>query len=73
MQQIPDMSELIRLAQTTSGQRLISLLQKQGGSRLQNAITAAAAGNYTRAKEILSELLSTPEAQVLLKELEEEK
>lgn len=73
MQQIPDMSELIRLAQTPAGQQLISLLQKQGGSQLQQAVTSAAAGDYTRAKGILSELLSAPEAQALLRELEAQK
>ncbi|MDO5545820.1 MAG: hypothetical protein Q4F81_08360 [Eubacteriales bacterium] len=73
MQQIPDMSELVRLAQTPAGQQLITLLQKQGGPQLQQAIASAAGGDYTRAKEILSELLSSPEAQTLLKELEGQK
>ena len=43
MQQIPDMGELIRLAQTPAGQQLIALLHKQGGSRLQQAICIVAA------------------------------
>ena len=73
MPQMWDMGELLRLAQTPAGQKLIALLQKQGGSGLQRAITSAAAGDYTRAREILSELLSAPEAQALLKELEEQK
>lgn len=73
MKQIPDMSELIRLAQTPAGQQLIALLQKQGGSQLQQAIASAAGGDYSRAKGILSELLSVPEAQSLLKELEGQK
>ena len=73
MQQIPDLSELIRLGQTPAGRQLIALLQKQGGSQLQQVITLAAAGDYTRAKATVSELLSTPEAQKLIKELEEQK
>lgn len=73
MQQMPDMGELIRMAQTPAGQKLIALLQKQGGSQLQQAIAYAASGDYVRAKEILSELLSAPEARALLKELEEQK
>lgn len=73
MPQIPDMGELIRLAQTPAGQKLIALLQRQGGSGLQQAISSAAAGNYAHARETLSNLLSTPEAQVLLKELEGQK
>lgn len=73
MQQIPDMSGLIRLAQTPAGRKLIALLQQQGGSQLQQAIASAAAGDYIKAKGIVSELLSSPEAQTLLKELEEQK
>lgn len=69
--QIPDLSELIRLAQTPTGRQLIALLQKQGGSRLQQALASAASGDYTNAQAILSELLASPDAQVLLKELEE--
>lgn len=73
MPQMWDMGELLRLAQTPAGQKLIVLLQKQGGSGLQRAIASAAAGDYTRARELLSALLSDPEAQALLKELEEQK
>lgn len=73
MPQIPDMRELIQLAQTPAGQQLIALLQKQGGNRLQEAIAKAVSGDYTRAKEILSELLSSPDAQRLLQELEGQK
>lgn len=68
--QIPDLSELIRLAQTPAGRQLIALLQKQGSSRLQKALASAASGDYTNAQAILSELLASPDAQVLLKELE---
>ena len=73
MQQIPDMGELIRMAQTPAGRKLISLLQKQSGSQLQQAVTSAAAGDYTQAREILSVLLSSPDAQALLQELEEQR
>lgn len=73
MQQIPDMGELIRLAQTPAGKQLIALLQRQGGTKLHLAISNAANGDFTRAKEVLSDLLSAPEAQALLNELEEQK
>ena len=73
MQQIPDMGELIRIAQTPAGRKLIGLLQKHGSFQLQKAVSCAAAGDYATAKGILTELLSTPEAQTLLKELEEQK
>ena len=73
MQQMPDMTELFRLAQTPAGRQLIAMLQKSGGTRLNEAITKAAAGDYAQAKETLSDLLSSPEAQVLLKELGDNK
>lgn len=73
MQQTPNISELIRMAQTPAGQQLIALLQKQDGAQLQQAITYAVSGDYNRAKEILSKLLSSPEAQTLLKKLEDPK
>lgn len=71
MQQLPDMGELIRLAQTPAGKQLISMLQSKGSMKLQQAISNAASGDYTRVREVLSDLLSDPEAQALLKELEE--
>lgn len=71
MQPIPDMTALLRLAQTPAGRQLISILQKNGGDRLGSAINMASAGDYTQAKEILSDILSSPEAQTLIKELEE--
>lgn len=73
MQQTPNISELIRMAQTPAGQQLIALLQKQDGAQLQQAIAYAVSGDYNRAKEILSKLLSSPEAQALLKKLEDPK
>ena len=73
MQQSPNISELIRMAQTPAGQQLIALLQKQDSAQLQQAITYAVSGDYNRAKEILSKLLSSPEAQALLKKLEDPK
>ncbi len=66
-----DMSALLRLAGSSQGQKLISYLQSAGGSELQQAMAQAAAGNYTQAKSTLSSLLEDPQAQALLKALEE--
>lgn len=73
MQQTPNISELIRMAQTPAGQQLIALLQKQDSAQLQQAIAYAVSGDYNRAKAALSEMLSSPEAQALLKKLEDPK
>ena len=72
MHQNPELSQLMKLAQSPSGQKLLSLLQQTGGSELQNAIQKASSGDYSQAKKTLSALLTNPEAQTLLKELEEQ-
>lgn len=65
-----DMSDILRLAQSPAGQKLIALLQHTGGSELQNAVAQASAGDYEQVKQSLSSLLANPEAQALLKQLE---
>ncbi len=71
MENIPDMSELMRLAQSPAGRQLLALLQSSGGSALENAIAQAASGNYGEAKNVLTPLLASPQAKALLKQLEE--
>ena len=71
MQSMPDLSYLMKLARSPAGQQLLAMLQKSGGSELQTAVTQASAGNYDQAKQMLSTLLSSQEAQNLLKQLEE--
>ena len=68
MQKNPDYSDLMQLAQSPAGQRLIALLQKNGS--LPQILEAAAAGNYEKAKAQLSTLLDSEEAKGLLRELE---
>ena len=68
-----DMSELFRLAQSPAGQQLITLLKRTGGNELQNAVAKASSGDYEQAKQTLSSLLASPEAQALLKQLEDSK
>lgn len=71
MQQSPDFTQLLRLAQSPAGQQLLAMLQRSGGSELQSAIAKASAGDYSEAKKTLSALLSTPEAQALIRQMEE--
>ena len=58
-----------QIAATPAGQELIRLLQKSGGTDLQQAMEKAAAGDISQAKATLSALLQNPEAQKLLKQL----
>lgn len=72
MEQTPDLAQLARLAQTADGKKLLRLLQKGGGDRLQAAAAQASQGNYDGAKAMLSSLLASDEAQALLKKLEDQ-
>lgn len=71
MDKNPDYAQLLRLAQSPEGQQLWKLLQQSGGNALRQAASAASAGNMQQAKDLLSSLLQAPEAEELLKKLEE--
>lgn len=61
--------EAQRLANTPEGQRLMRLLQEKDTGQLQTAMDQAASGNYKAAGEILNSLLTSPEAQQLIRQL----
>ena len=58
-----------QLAQTREGQQLMHLLQQKDTAELQKAMEAANNGNYKEAGTILNALLSSPEAQKLIRQL----
>ena len=61
--------EALRLAKSPAGQQLIAMLQRSDSGQIKQAMDQAAAGNYGKAKDTLSELLSSPEAKKLLEQL----
>ncbi len=63
------MQDMMRLAATPAGQQLIALLRQQGGSELQDAMSSAAIGDYTKIKQALEGMMKDPQAQKLLKQL----
>lgn len=63
------MEEVMRLAKSPAGQQLLAMLQQGDNAKLQQAVTQAKTGDYSQASQTLSGLLSSPEAQKLLKEL----
>lgn len=63
------MEEVMRLAKSPAGQRLLAMLQQGDSAKLEQAVNQAKTGNYSSAGQTLSAMLSTPEAQKLLKEL----
>ncbi len=65
--------EIMRLAKTPAGQKLIALLQQADPSALQNAARQASGGNMQQAKSALEPLLKSPEIQSLIAQLGGEK
>lgn len=63
------MEDVMRLAKSPAGQQLMQMLQKDDSAAVEQAISAAKAGNYAQASQSLSAMLSSPEAQKLIKEL----
>ena len=61
--------DILRLAKSPAGQQLIAMLQQADSAALQQAATQARSGDYATAGETLKGMLSSPEAQKLLKEL----
>ena len=61
--------EAQRLANTPQGQQLMRHLQTADAGQLQKAMDAANRGNYKEAGTLLSSLLSSPEAQQLIRQL----
>lgn len=72
MANFQDMSQIMKLAQSPAGQQLFALIQKKSRGELEQAMDKANAGDYSGARDALSRLLSSPEAQKLIKQLEEQ-
>ena len=64
------MKEALRLAQSPAGQQLQQLLQQADQQTLNSALSQAQQGNYEDAARQIRVLMSSPQAQALLKELE---
>ena len=63
------MQEAMRLANTPAGQQLLAMLQQSDNEALQKIMDQISTGNYANAQQALSELLSSPEARQLMKQL----
>ena len=72
MQPMPDIAALLKLAQSPAGQKLLTMLQSTDTGNLDAIAAAAASGNLDEAKQKLSTMLSTKEAQDLLQQLEKQ-
>lgn len=66
-----DISEVMRLAASPAGKKLISLLQNSG-AEMSAAMDSAAKGDYRQAKQTINAFLETPEARALMEQLRRE-
>ena len=65
--------EAMRLAKTPAGQQLIALLQQERGDKIQAIIRLAQQGNMQAAGNALQQVLSSSDAQKLVKEMKEDR
>ena len=64
-----DLSELMKIAGSPAGQELMALIQKNKDAHFEEAMQQARSGDFSQAKEMLSKMLSSKEAQDLLKKI----
>lgn len=65
----PDYGKLQKIATSPDGQRLLKLVQQHSGSQFEDAMHRAEAGDCTDAKNMLSQILSSAEAQELIRRI----
>ena len=63
------MEDAQTFANSPAGQQLLTLLQGADSAALQKAMEQAAAGDLTKARDILTPLLSSPEIRKLMQHL----
>ena len=63
------MDALMKLARSPAGQKLMAMLQEQDSQKVEQAAAQAKSGDYAKAGQTLKDMLSSPEAQKLMKEL----
>ena len=61
--------EAMRLAGTPAGKQLMAMLQQSGKDELQQAMRSASAGDFAKAQQLLSGVLSSPEVRKLLEQM----
>lgn len=64
-----DYGELLKIANSPDGQRLLSLIQERGGAQYNQAMQQAESGDYSGAKEMISKIISSPEAMKLIQKI----
>lgn len=63
------LEEIMKLAATAKGQALLAQLQQQHGKTMETAIVQAQAGDFTKVKQTMTDFLSSPAGQELMKQM----
>ena len=61
------LEKIMKLASTPQGQAILSQLQQNHGQAMDTAIAQAQAGDYSAVKKTMSDFLSSPAGQELMK------
>ncbi len=64
-----DYGELLKIANSPDGQRLLNLVQQRGGEQFGDAMHRAEEGDYSEAKNLISQIMSNPEAQEIIRRI----
>ena len=70
MQPTPDISTLLKIAQSPAGQKLLAMPKASNPATLDSIAAAAASGDLETVRQNLSSILATKEARDLLLQLE---
>ncbi len=62
----PSFQELLRLAQTPEGKKLIQQISSRNDPNVKKAMESAAAGNFAPVKEMLNRMLTPEELEQLI-------
>ena len=62
------MEDIMKLAASPAGQRLLQLLQQHDSREMQQAVQKAAKGDFTSAKQAISTLMEDPQVKEILEQ-----
>ena len=66
-----DLQQVMQLANSDTGRKLLQLLQSTQGETLQSAMDQAAAGNYDQLKKTVQGMLANEQARQLVEKMRE--
>lgn len=64
--------QMRQLASSPAAKALMAMLQKNHSAAMESAVASAQSGDMTKVQQTLSALMTDPQAQALLKKLQEE-